>query len=855
MITKMTVELRDKDSGVAPIGIGVSRPRFGWRFSSDRPNAHTVAYQLKIFDSQGCIWDSYLVESEATQHIRPDCDLCKLTRYTWQVSVKDELGNWEESEIAEFATGFFSLSDWPTVFITPKGANGDDEHPEPIHARKTFFVDDKREIEYARLYTASTGGVYASIKGMFDNLTDACNMYLTSINGTPVTDERQNPGQISTAKWRALYRTYDITPLIRPGLNVLGAVILSMAYSAYIYIKYRDGYTQSIGCDDMRINGKGPYRLWEDGIEEHAGKTETYLKPYEYTGWTSPHYDDSSWRNAITTDIVGSLAEQSIVTTIAKELTPISLIQTGDKRFLADFGENIHGNVRVKFKIPKYRRGTRIVIRYSELINEDGELDPFTTMNIPHGEHDAQADVYLSDACQENDSFEEYFSRFSMHGFRYAEICGADGLRRDDVTAFLIHSPVGSKSSFECSDQLINKIYELSRNTQRNNLVSVPTDCPHRERLGWLGDALMVAEAELIEWNVEGLYESWLASIRDEQEESGLVHYASPSSSHSLINQLDIPWVTAIAEIPLLTYEKTGDDTILRENYDMILRLISFVETLCNTDGLPTGGVKWNDHTTRLKMNNDYLGALYYYRILNCASRIGEIIGRKNSFAKRADKLKRKINERFYKNETYSDGYESDIAHALYFGVENSENKEKSLAKKLADLISRKSFIEAGALGLYVIPHVLAKYGYNDVMLDYLRSTEDGCFGGWIKNHGATTAFEYLFCNDRLKKHQDISLDHPFLIGSTHAWLYRELAGIKPTKPQYEEFTVKPYTPDSISYVTANIEIPCGTISISWRRTDGGIHLTLSVPSGCIANVLTSSGVKRLGSGKHEFLL
>lgn len=854
MITKMTVELRDKISGVAPIGIGVARPRFGWRFSSDRTGAHAVAYQLKIFDSQACIWDSGVVESEKTQGVRPECDLRKLTKYTWQVCIKDELGNWEESEVSHFSTGFFSLSDWPTVFITPKGANGDPEHPEPIHARKTFFVDENREIEYARLYTASTGGVYGSVKGMFDNLTDACNMYLTSINGTWVTDERQNPGQVSTAKWRALYRTYDVTSLLHPRQNVLGAVIISMAYSACLYIKYQDGYEQFVGCEDMKINGKGPYRLWEDGVEEHAGKSETYLKPYEYKGWESSDYDDSHWKPAITTNIVGSLAEQTVVTTVQAELSPISLIQMDKKRFIADFGENIHGNIRVKVTIPKYRRGARIAIRYAEMLTDKGELEPFTTMNVPHGEHDAQTDVYLSDTHKDHAGVEEYTSRFSMHGFRYAEISGVEGLCKDDVTAFLIHSPVGSKSGFECSDPFINKIYEISRRAQRNNLVSIPTDCPHRERLGWLGDALVVAEAELIEWNVEGLLESWLASVRDEQEDSGLVHFASPSSSHVLVGAADIPWISAAAEIPLLTYEKTGDDTVLHENYDMMVRLVSFIESICDADGLPIGGVLWNDHTCRQKMNPDYLGALYYYRILNVTAAVGQILSHENGFAKKAVAVKKVINERYYQNGVYSDGLESDLAHALYFGIADKEN-EQALADKLANLIREKGFIDAGALGLYVIPPVLAKYGYNDVMLDVLRTTEDGNFGAWIKKYDATTAFERLFCDDYIKNKGNISMDHPFLMGATHAWLYRELGGIKPTKPGYAEFTVTPYTPESISYVNACIELPCGKISSNWRRTDKGIVLSLGVPSGCIARVHTKEGEKLFGSGQHETMI
>lgn len=850
MITNLKTDLRSRTSRLAPIGIGERRPRLSWQYVSNEPSDGQAAYVAEIIQGGAVLWSSGEVASESCT-VYPECDLLPLSEYSWHVSVLNSLGRWEVSEEEYFSTGFFSLEDWRAGFITCKGVNGDPYHPEPIHARVVFDVKRGVRIISAFLYTASTTGVYASMSGHLSTLTDANNQYLAFLNGKAVTDERLNPGQITSEGWPAMYRTFEVTHMLREGRNVLGAVTVAMAYSAYLRIEYADGTTDEVDFSDSKSIGKGPLSLWIDGMEEHGGKCEKYLAPYEFKGWLSADYDDSLWQRSIRTDVVGSLCEQKVITYVDKTLSPVSLRKCGDCRYIADFGENLHGNLNLRINVPKYRRGIWVKIRHAESLTAEGELDPNSHINQPHGENDAQTDVYLTDAHSEP-SVEYYTPRFSLHAFRYAEICGIAELSPEDVSANVVVSNVASESEFMCSSHRLNELYRLCRRTERCNLISVPTDCPHRERLGWLGDALSAADGELLEWNMQAFYESWFASLRAEQTEGGLVPYASPTSNPLPRTGCDIAWMTAAAEIPYLFYLRYGDDKILRDNYHMIMKMIGYLEGMTDARGIPVDATKWGDHTAPKNMNKDYLSALYYYRILDIADKISEILGMPVSYGRRREKLKNVINEEYYRNGSYSDDLTSDIAHALYFEIAE-EGERQALAKRLSEKIRATKTMMAGTLGVRTIIPTLAKYGYNDAVLELAEAECDGSFGGWIKNYGATTAFEHLLCNDIYKNNHiyHCTMNHVFLVGSIHAWLYNSLAGIKPLLPGYKSFSLTPYIPDGIDFVSVKLETPYGIIRSSWKKQTDVIVIELSVPCGTKAEVSLFGVSYSLASGNH----
>lgn len=841
----LTVDLRTVEDGVPPLHIGTPHPRLGWRLMSDDIGFCQSAYRVKVFCGDDLVWDSQIITGD-TQRVHCETALLPQTEYRWQVSVCDGGGAWHTSAWMPFGTGFFSLSDWPTVFVTCKGANGDLLHPEPIHLRTAFDTLPGKAVQKALLYTASTTGVYASIPGQFQTLTDKNNQYYATINGLPVTKERQNPGQVSAHHWCAYYRVYDVRDLLLTGENVLGAVTTAMAFSMCLSLTYEDGVEQLVGSDDLMMNGRGPWRLWTDGVEEHGGKSETYVSAFAYDGWDKPGYDASLWKPAIRTDVVTMLREQRTVVTSHRDLAPVSVTRQDKNRFLLDFGENIHGNLTVH--IHGVPRGSWIRIRYAEMLDSHGALSPRSSMNTARAETDAQTDLYYTAEDTTDGSYEVYTSRFSMHGFRYAEISGMEQLDGQDVTAHFLYSNIDGSSGFSCSDSVLQKLYEISRCAQQCNLVSVPTDCPHRERNGWLGDAMVVAEAECLEWQLQVFYEDWFTVIRDEQFDDGFICFICPFSAiHMNGWKLDIPWCTAVAEIPWTLYMETGDDTILAENYELLCRFIAYIDVHCDADGIPVGGVMWGDHTGPVGMDARYLGALYFARMLELAGKWASVLNKSAEHSDKAQRLKEAIRTQYYHDGTFSAGLQSDLSHALYFGIVPDEDAP-AIAKQLSRDLLQTRTIQAGVLGIWTILPALAQYGYNQDILRLARLTEDGSWGGWLSD-GATSAYEYMHMDARGSGSYWYSLNHPFLMGSLHSWFYRTLCGITPIEPGYRRFAVNPWLGD-IEAATAAVETVYGVIRV---YAENGKTLTVDVPVGCHADVTWNGAAYTVGCGHHVF--
>lgn len=835
------------------ISIGTKHPRFSWSFVPDNNGSYQTKYKISVSGKDETVWNSGEVISSCSKDIICETTLEPLTEYELLISICDSEDNWHYSDIIKFRTGFFSLSDWPSKFYTCKYFNGDVNNPEPVHIRTVFDINITKEVESVILYTASTTGVYASIQGEFSNKTEKCNMYLPYINGKIVTDECFSPGQVSYQKWHAYYRAYNITDLINDGKNVFGAVFVSMAFSACIYVVYKDGTTEIADTSSVKMNGKGPFTIFTSGITEDAGKCETYLSTLEYTGWDKPGYNDTDWKPAITTDVVNALSEQRVITKPIKIISPSGITKIADNKFIVDFGENLHGNINLNISGVGPRKW--IKIRYAELLKNENEINPTTTINYFCGDPDGHTDTYLTPTDFTYESSVKYTPRFSMHGFRYAEITGLSVLSPDDVTANIVYSNINKESTFNCSDELLNKLYQLSRRTQRNNLVSIPLDCPHRERNGWLGDALCVSHSECIEWDMENLYEDWFISIREEQQNDGLIRYISPfCKEQSVKDRIDIPWSTAVVEIPWRLYMETGNTKILSDNYDLICKWLEFIKTLCGADGIPHDGVRWNDHPISgydVQMNPDYLGALYYKHCLDLASQISDVLCKKNNFKAQSDEICKNINRLFYHDGTYSLGLQSDIAHALNFDVVPGKDAP-ILAKKLVASLHKTNIIKAGCLGINSIIPALSKYGHNDEVLRLSKLTCDGSWGGWIVKRDATTAFEHLIPPDENDTSSFRSLSHPFLIGSLHAWFYTELAGIKPIKAGYKTFSVKPYMPDDLSFVSASIDTPNGVIYTKWQKANDRIIFELNVPFGTIAEIDVRGHQQTLSYGQHQ---
>ena len=824
-ITNLKVEYR-----AAPMGIGVARPRFSWQLKGEGEALKQNAYQIEIKKGQDRIWMSGKVEKDATFGIRPTVDLEPLTAYQWQVTVWTE--NAQLTAEASFETGVFSKEQWPCGWVTAKGPDG------PMYYRSEFQI--KAPIRKARFSMASTTGAHG-------NKAYIMNLLLVKLNGEKPNEDVFFPGQLSARKDRALFGRYDVTPLIKEGTNVLTAVALSAAWSAFLEVEYTDGTTEHIGFDakNLQQTAEGPYTLWNPLTIDEGGKTETYDTRKEHRGWEQEGFDMSEWLPATPADGVGVLSEQISPAVVAEEKSPVSMWKNSHSRWVADFGENLHGFVKLKLNETNTKR--KIAVRYAEERYPSGELNPRSTVNFSCGELAAQADQYVP---RDKGEEEVFAPSFANHGFRYAEIVRHMGgaPETEAVRACVVHSPVLNESSFVCSDPQINRLYEISRRSQRMTMVTIPMDCPHRERLGWLGDALCVVESACLNYDVLNLMDHYMQTIADDQAEDGNVGYISPRPDYSG-EGTDIPWAAACVMLPWTLYDVYGDPAILEKYFPTMERWLSFLEkTYLGVDGLMHGGVRWNDHTAKEKPDDDMIGTLYYYQGLFYTAKAAAVLGKEDRYSKRIRETKDALVKAYWNGAGFGNNYQSENAHALNLGLAQGEKESVVLGALLSKLKKDEGLLTCGCLGVYHLIPALAERGYNEQIFALCKDTRNGSWGGWVANYDATTSFEYLDAT------LGGSRNHPFLMGSINTWFYEHLLGIKRTAPGHKRFRVRPYFAQGVTYAEGTVDTLYGPIRFRWEKTEQAVSYRLEIPCGTEAEVfLPDGGVKSIGSGIYLF--
>ena len=685
--------------------------------------------------------------------------------------------------------------------------------------RAEFRVPEARSVRRASLSVAATAGALG-------NLTHRMNLYHPRINGQPVHREAMNPGQLSPRRGRALYRSWDVTALVRPGANALGLVFASDRISSRVDVVYADGSVECFGPDLVwKANFRGPFvRLWDPSVDESGGKGEIYDARQEFSGWDLPGFNDEGWRRVPVSAPAEMLSPQQQTVTEIEVLEPVSVRPSPDG-WLYDFGQNTHGYVRLS--LPRPRPGAPVKIRYAERIHPDGSLDPDSAMNKFHGETEAPFDQFT--AADSNPV--TWQPTFAMHGFRYVCIEGlpepASGC---GVVAVVCHSEVLGEAVFVCSDARINRLQRMGFNSIRTNLLSVPTDCPHRERNGWMGDALNTSEAACLNFRMGAFYDKWFDDIADSQEATGHIPYICPFPK--TLSGIDVPWSAAVVCVAWDLWMATGEPGFLKRRYPVIRRWVEFCMGLRDSCGIIQHGVLWGDHVALDRPGNEFFGTAWYFRALDLTARIASALGladESRSWEAEARATRDVINRTFFQKAGYYDsGSQSAQAHALHFGIVPDEQRPPVL-ECLAENIRERGGLTTGCHGTCCVIPALADNGRNDLVWWLTRQDSLGTWGHWISRLDATTGVETWSGKD-FSGDRDVSHNHPFLMGSLCAWFYRHLAGIKPLVPGYAEVEIRPFCPEGLDHVSATLDTPKGKIGVSWQRTASGIDLRVQKP-------------------------
>jgi alpha-L-rhamnosidase len=419
-------------------------------------------------------------------------------------------------------------------------------------------------------------------------------------------------------------------------------------------------------------------------------------------------------------------------------------------------------------------------------------------------------------------------------------------LKKEDLTAYFMHSDVPVAGTIHSSNSLVDKIWAATNNSYLSNLFGYPTDCPQREKNGWTGDGHFAIESGLYNFDAITVYEKWLADHRDEQQPNGVLPDIIPTGGWGYGHANGTDWTSTIAIIPWNLYLFYGDTKPLSDNYAAIKAYADYVDRI-SVNGLTTFG-RGDWVPVKSKSSLEYTSSIYFYVDAGILSKIAKLFGKTadhQHYAALATTIKKAINDKYFNKDsvTYASGVQTELSMALHWNIVPDAYRLR-LAQKLAQRVVADSMhLDVGVLGAKAILNALSDNGQAEVAYQLATQNTYPSWGWWIVN-GATTLYE----NWDINAARDISLNH-MMFGEIGAWWYKGLGGIKPdeTAPGFKQVRLQPNFVKGLDFFNASHNGPYGTIVSNWKRSGNEVEYHVVIPANSSATIQFPRGRVQMG--------
>ena len=683
------------------------------------------------------------------------------------------------------------------------------------------------------------------------------------INGVRADDRWYAPAQ-TQYDCRAPYIDYDVTGLLRPGEeNVLVIHLGSGFYNCHNEWRYTVNYYSWRGMPrlicDVEIDGKvvacsGVHWKIHPGpaVYDCFHEGEDYDARLEMPEIFSAEYDDSAWEAAKRTVTPGGVLELDTdePCRVIQRLRGVEVGRPTPDSRVYDFGANISGVV--EFEVSG-KAGTKLEIQYSEMLNEAGRAD-VSTINM--GMKRFEKDSYIL----KGGGPETWHPTLVYHGFQYVEITFSDpDTVLERIDGLFISSDFADRGSFTSSNEILNKVQEITRRGYRCNFVGVPTDCPTREKLGWGGDCNMVMETGW--WNFypkKGIQR--LVNIHlDTQRADGGITTHGPTSLWGF--EEDAP---GSADFPFnfcrLCYEFDGDDAPMREYYPKMSRIIRFFNELTHDDDLcHLGYGDYCNPVLEKMMDGDVSGkatllkdptaleSCWFYDMLGSMALFARHLGKEDdarACEEKARRVRAAVNRTCFdeKSGLFDNGFWGSTAIAINVGILDDAIRSKVIDYMVEDIRREAHRSYVGFTGTRHIFQALAENGFIDDAVEMIVQPEYPGFGNIVRR-GASTLWEsWNGMNSR----------NHIIRGYVSAFMYRYLAGISPAAPGFRKIRLAPQFARQLDWVRAEYETPQGMLRSAWERDGGKVVCRFEIPAGAEADIILPGRAIRGAKGKTE---
>ncbi len=872
-----------------PMGIDEQQPRLSWVLEADARGVRQTAYQVLVASSEallgqekGDLWDSGKVESDQMAQIAyAGKPLTAEQDAFWKVRVWTQDGQaspW--SPVARWRTGLMAPADWKAKWISLPGpapaAKSLPARPSPVF-RKEFELG--KRIQRAVVTATSLG------------------MYELRINGQRVGDRLLTPEWTNYHK-RVEYQTYDVTDLVKPGANAVGATLGDGWYAGRLGISHivKDGplrghYGTKLallmqmrvyyadGSSDLVVTD-GTWKVTDDGPIRKACilDGEVYDSRKELKGWDTAGFDDSAWTAAeLTGEVKAKLvAQPNEPIKVTEEIKPVAITEPKPGVYVVDFGQIVAGWCRIKVRAAA---GTTVTLRHAEVLQDDGMIYRDNLRMKPLG---GELGARQEDQFTLNGTGAQVFEpHFTYHGFRYVEVTGLpEPLSKNLILARVFHSAPPMAGSFECSSPLLNKLMKNIVWTHRDNMHSVPTDCPQRdERMGWMGDMLVFAQPACFNMDMAAFFTKWIVDIRDDQADDGRFPDFAPHPYNPNALFSGVPaWGDAGVVVPWRVYVNYGDKRALAEHFEACKRWVDFIhdhnpdllwKKNCNNDysdwlngdtlqleglGFPKG---------EAQIPKEVFSTAFFQHSTELTAKMARVLGLQAD-AEKYGRLADGIRDAFIKAYVADDGRvkgntQSAYAIALDFNLLPQDKREAAAQHMVERIKAYKDHISTGFHTTVMLMNQLTAADRSDVAYMLVNNRTIPSWGYTI-DQGATTVWERWDGYMAGRGFQDPGMNSfcHYAIGSVGEWMYRSILGINPDEqqPGYRHFFLRPQVGGGLTWAKGGYDSISGRIVSEWKVDGDDFSWKITVPPNTTATVYvpTSDPATVRESGKAAAL-
>ena len=813
-----------------PVGIGTTVPCLSWKIKSVVNGTSQKACQLLaasrpelLSEEKADLWNSGKVMSSSgvlfpyggnTLNSRSVC--------YWKVRIMDENDRMSEwSPTGCFSVGLLEKSDWKASYIGLPGKENCTVSPQ---LKKSFYIKNRGEKVFIHVNSLGYHELF--------------------LNGEKVGDNVLSPA-VSQYNKRSYVITYDITGLVREGKN---DIILWLGHGWYSKglpgVDYdrplvkaqaeqmNNGNWETVVSTDStwtgRNSGYSCIGTWRSGDYGGEKIDASLLLP----DLKSSTLDSASWRSVFVAEdtCCDATPQTTEMNSIRETYKAYTVIPFGDGKWLVDIGKTLTGWVEIKF--PSLAAGQELILEYSDHIEKDGQL-----------KDQGQEDRYIASGKEG----ELFHNKFNYHGFRYILISNLKSApKKEDITAYLIHTDYRLASSFECSDPDLNNIHDMIFYTLRClSLGGDLVDCPQIERLGYGGDGNASTLTAQTMFDLAPLYSNWLQAWADCVRDDGGMPHTAPNPYPAGGGPY---WCGFIITASWKTYMNYGDIRFLEKYYPVMQKWLGYVEKYSpggllepwpETDyrGWYLGdwavpeGTDQTDKSSVSLVNNCFISVCY-----ETMQKIEGVLGKDadaEQYNTKKDQIRNLIQSQLFdpSRNLYGSGSQIDLTYPLLTGVV-PDSLASAVRKNLLNEIgiNHDGHFACGLVGIPVFTEWAVKNQEVNLMYSMLKKKDYPGYLYMLEN-GATTTWEH-WNGARSRIHNCYNG-----IGS---WFYQAVGGIQPDEkfPGYRQFVIDPQVPEGVTWANTSKETPYGTVSVKWKIEDNLFTMDLEIPVGSTATVV-----------------